>query len=189
MNKLENELTRSFICIEFPDEIIKEVARVQEVLENQKFNGKMTELENLHLALKFLGEINQETLNKVKEALRKIEFKEMELKLGKAGIFHYKGNPKIVWLKIQGKKIYELQEKIDKALEGLFKKEERFMGHLTLARIKYLKDKKAFEEYIKNLGTKEITFKINSFSLKKSDLRPLGPIYTTLEDYKSKEKT
>ena len=37
-------LTRVFICVEFPDEVIKEIARVQEVLENQKFHGKMTEL-------------------------------------------------------------------------------------------------------------------------------------------------
>ena len=57
MEKKENGMIRCFICIDFPDEVIKEVARVQEELEKVKFNGKLTELENLHLTLKFLGEM------------------------------------------------------------------------------------------------------------------------------------
>ena len=60
--EVEKELTRAFICIEFPDEVIKEAARVQEVLENKNFTGKMTELENLHLTYKFLGEIDEKKL-------------------------------------------------------------------------------------------------------------------------------
>ena len=56
----ENNLTRAFIAIEFPDEVVKEIARVQELVSKIKFTGKLTELENLHLTLKFLGEISEE---------------------------------------------------------------------------------------------------------------------------------
>ena len=64
---------------------MKEVARVQEILGNQKFHGKMTELENLHLTLKFLGEIDELKMEKVKEALGKIEFEKFEAHLGEIG--------------------------------------------------------------------------------------------------------
>ena len=49
------ELIRAFIAIEFPNEVIKEIARVQEEVEKVGFKGKLIELENLHLTLKFLG--------------------------------------------------------------------------------------------------------------------------------------
>jgi 2'-5' RNA ligase len=179
-------LTRVFICVEFPDEVIKEIARVQEVLENQKFHGKMTELENLHLTLKFLGEIDGKKIEKVKEKLKKIELKAFEAHLGEIGTFSFKENPKIVWCKICGKEVWELQEAVDNSLAGIFLKEERFMSHLTIARIRYAEDKKGFIEYVKKMKCKEIKFKVDRFFLKKSELMPSGPIYTTIEEYKLK---
>ena len=176
---------RIFICVDFPEEITKEIARIQGALSNYKFTGKLTESENLHLTLKFLGEIDEEKLKKVKEALSTIKFKEFEAKLDLVGIFKIKGNPKIVWIKIGGKDIFNLQKEIDNSLKDLFKKEERFMSHLTIARIKYTKDKKEFENFIKNIHSRKLYFKISKFYLKKSDLKPLGPIYTTLEEYKA----
>ena len=65
--------TRAFISIEFPSEAIKEVARVQELIKNIKFTGKITEQENLHLTLKFLGNVDDDKLNQVKERLSKIK--------------------------------------------------------------------------------------------------------------------
>ena len=184
----ENKLTRTFIAIDFPSEVIKEVARVQEVLGKQKFTGKMTELENLHLTLKFLGEIDDEMLDKVKKKLAGIEFKEFDGKLCEVGCFGPRGEPRIVWIKVCGEGVWELQKKIDLALEGMFKKEERFMSHLTIARLKYVKDKKGFIEYVKNIGLKEIKFRINGFELKSSELRALGPVYTMIEKYRNKKK-
>lgn len=181
---MEKKLIRVFIAIEFPDEVIKEVARIQGCLKNWKFTGKMTELENLHLTLKFLGEIDENKLEGVKVKLREINFEGFEAKLGKIGAFHYKGNPKIVWIKILGPSIYKLQKKIDAALEDIgFKNEERFMGHLTIARIKYVKDKKGFDNYLTGLKGKEIHFNVGQFLLKKSELKSLGPIYENLEIY------
>lgn len=181
---MAGELTRAFIAIEFGDEAIKEIARVQEVLEKWNFTGKMTELENLHLTLKFLGEIDDEKLMRVKEELRKIKMSGFELKLGKIGIFHHNRTPRIIWIKVLGKEIYELQKKIDGALEGIFPKERRFMGHLTVARIKYVKDSKGFEGHVKKMGVKEVKFNVNEFKLKKSELKKIGPVYSDIECYK-----
>jgi len=183
MNKSE-KLTRAFIAIEFSDEVVKEIARVREEVEKIKFKGKLTELENLHLTLKFLGEIDDLMLEKVKERLKGIKFKEMELKLGEIGSFSIRGNPRIVWIKVEGESVWELQKKIDDALKDLFKPEERFMSHLTIARVKYVDDKKSFNERVKKIGVREIKFKVKGFKLKKSELRMLGPVYTDIESYK-----
>ncbi len=180
----KKELIRAFVCIDFPDAIVKEVARIQEQLENLKFTGKMTELENLHLTLKFLGEIEKEKIEEVRKKLGKIKFQEFEAKMSEIGSFSRRGNPRIVWIKIGGKEIFELQEKIDGEMKELgFKMEERFMSHMTIARVKYAKDKKGFFEYVKNLGIKEIKFKVDKFILKRSELRESGPIYTNIEEY------
>jgi 2'-5' RNA ligase len=197
----DSSLIRCFVAIDFPDEVVKEIARVQGVLGRKVFQGKMTEVENLHLTLKFLGEISEEKVLEVREKLREIEFKEFNGKLMGAGTFNIRGNPRIAWIKVggsgnkgsqsrklsNGKKVsdegvFELQKKIDEKLSEIgFKKEERFMSHLTIARIKYVKDKKGFIEYVKGMGVKEIGFKINGFKLFKSELKPAGPVYEVIE--------
>ena len=57
---------RCFIGINLPSTAIKEIERLQNIIEPY-FNGKITESKNLHLTLKFLGEINNDTLKKVKK--------------------------------------------------------------------------------------------------------------------------
>lgn len=177
------EKTRAFICIDFPDEIIKEIARIQNLLQNKKFIGKLTELRNLHLTLKFLGEIDNKTLGKIKEKLDTIKIKEFEAKLDGTGTFFYHNKPRIVWIKIRGKELFNLQTQVDEALSEMFEKEQRFMSHLTIARIKYVKDKKAFKDHVKHLAVKPIKFQVNNFKLMSSELTPTGPVYTTLKRY------
>ena len=175
---------RAFIAIDFPDEIVKEIARVQGVLGNYKFTGKVTELENLHLTLKFLGEVEEKKVEKIMERLRGMRFGEFEAKLAEIGTFSYDLNPRIVWVKVGGKGVFELQKKIDEMMEKEgFAREERFMSHMTIARIKYVKDKEGFKDYVRNLGVKEIEFPVKSFKLMKSDLREMGPVYALLEEF------
>lgn len=182
----KQKLHRIFICIDFPDEIIRETARIQQVLNNWKFTGKMTELENLHLTLKFLGEITEKKLKEVREKLKLIEFKKMEIGLGNIGSFSHRGKPRIIWAKLMGKEIYELQAEIDSALNEIgFQKEERFMGHLTIARVKYVKDANGFKEHINSIKLKKLKFEVDRFKLMESELNQLGPAYTLVEEYKS----
>ncbi len=185
MDIKEKKLYRIFIAVDFPDNVINEVARVQEILGKRKFTGKLTELENLHLTLKFLGEIEENKVEAVKKRLKEIKFEEFEARLEDIGSFNFRGMPRIVWIKIGGRGIFNLQRKVDeKMLELGFEKERRFMSHITITRIKYVKDKKGFVEYVKEIGLKEIKFKINEFKLKESELRELGHIYRDLEVYR-----
>jgi RNA 2',3'-cyclic 3'-phosphodiesterase len=180
------DFTRCFIAISFPDEVVEEIARIQELLQKRNFTGKLTELKNLHLTLKFLGEIDAEKLAIVQDRLKKIQFNRLDLKLGEVGTFARFGEPKIVWIKLEGQALWDLQSAIENVMHELgFKKEEKFMAHITLARIKYVEDKKGFRESVKQIKPKKAEFSINEFTLKKSELQPLGPIYSDIATYTS----
>jgi len=127
---------RVFIAINLPEVIKEECVGIQKELEKKDlFRGKFTEKENLHLTLKFLGEIDKEDLERIKEKLKEIKFKEFELELGEIGVFSPKFI-KIIWLELIGEGIFSLQKEIDNCLLELFERERRFMSHLTIARVK-----------------------------------------------------
>lgn len=180
----ETGMERAFIAVDFEEEVLKEIARIQEVLKNLKFTGKFTELENMHLTLKFLGEIGEEKLNLIKERLKEVKIKSFSAKLSDVGLFNYKGKPRIIWVKIGGEGIFLLQKRIDEEMEKAgFKREERFMSHVTIARIKYVKDVKKFKEYVQRISAKKIEFEIDRFKLKSSELKPIGPVYRDVGVY------
>ena len=178
---------RAFICIEPPSSVIREMERLQSLIAKRKFTGKLTEPENIHLTLKFLGEIDGKTLINVKEILSKINCRKFQALLRNVGTFTFKGEPRIVWAKIGTRDLSALQEEIGDALSPLFPKEERFMSHLTIARIKYVKDKLSFMDFIKNLPVKPLRFQVEEFCLKSSELTLFGPKYETLEEFKLKD--
>ena len=169
---------RTFISIDFPLNLKKEIVKIQRQLP--MFNGKITEEANLHLTLKFLGEIDENKLQEVRKRLEKIEFNSFEIEIGTLGIFSKKV-PGIIWISLGN--CEELQKKIDEALYPTFEKENRFMGHLTIGRIKFLKNKEEFMDKLNNLSIKKFSFPVKEFYLKKSILTKKAPLYETLEKY------
>jgi len=175
-------MKRCFIALELNKETVSEIKRIQKLIKDKTlFTGKLTDPENLHLTLKFLGEINNKRLEEVRKILVDIRFNRFEAELGEVGVFSEKFI-KIVWVKLNGK-AFGLQKLIDDSLEGLFKPEFRFMSHITIARIKNVRDKKAFLDYIRNLKTKKVKFEVDKFYLNKSELKPEGPVYETIRKY------
>ncbi len=175
---------RCFIAIDLPREIVREIERIQKELDKKKvFVGKFVELENLHLTLKFLGEIDEEKIEEVKKELKKIKFSSFDLGLGSLGVFS-SNFIRIVWVKVLGKGVYELQRLIDSSIEGLgFEKENRFMGHITLARVKSVKDRKLFLKRLNEISVSKKSFSVDRFYLIKSELKPFGPEYEILEEF------
>lgn len=169
---------RAFISINISEEIRKEIKKIQDFLP--EFFGKKTELENLHLTLKFLGEIKEKTVEEIKEKLREIKIEKFKTEIDEIGIF----SPnfiRIVWLHM--KDCDNLQKQIDNALKNLFEPEKRFMSHLTIARIKGIKDKKRFLQDLEKIKIEKIKFKVDKFYLMKSELTAEGPRYSVLEEY------
>jgi 2'-5' RNA ligase len=166
---------RIFISIEFPKDIKKEIVKIQEQLP--EFKGKKTEFENLHLTLKFLGEVDEKKIEEIKKRLKKIKLNSFEAEIHSIGMF----SDRIAWLNV--KNCDELQKQIDEKLEGIFEKEKRFMGHLTIARIKNLEKRKEFLEKIKKIKIPEMKFEVKNFNLKKSKLTKKEPVYEDIEIY------
>lgn len=172
---------RAFIALELPDEIKKEIANIQKQLEiKDLFSGKLTSQENLHLTLKFLGEISENTAEEARKKLSEIKFKKFSASLGELGIFN-ENFIRIIWIKLDN--CGELQKEIDEKLSGLFSREERFMSHLTIARVNEIKDKKKLIDKLGRINYKKKKFQVSEFKLKKSTLTQGGPIYEDLEGY------
>ena len=81
-----------------------------------------------------------------------------------------------------------MQKQIDEKLSDLFIPEARFMSHITIARVKNVKNKSGFLEYLKSVKPTSIKFNIFDFVLKKSELMPQGPKYEDLERYNLDKK-
>lgn len=170
--------TRCFISVDLPENLKQEVVKIQNMLP--EFIGKKTESENIHLTLKFLGEVDDSKLDEVKKKLSEIKFQKFGAEIDSLGVFNIEFI-RIIWLHLTN--CNKLQEEIDDRLKNLFKKEGRFMGHVTIARVKNIKNKKEFLEKLGKIKIRKIKFIVENFKLKKSTLTKTKPIYEDLEAY------
>lgn len=160
------------------ENIKEDIKRIQNSLP--EFTGKKTEYENLHLTLKFLREIDEELVEKVKEKLNKIKFEKFEATVDRIGFFSKKFI-RIIWLHLNN--CERLQKEVDLALKELFEPEERFMSHLTIARIKKIKDKKSFLDEFSKIKIRKSGFMVDKFYLMESKLTKEGPVYSIVKEF------
>lgn len=173
---------RTFISIDMPKEIVTEIEKIQDALP--EFYGKKTELENLHLTLKFLGEVEEYKIKELKGRLKEVRFERFETEAKYLGFFdNIKRGKRYgpVWLNLDN--CEGLQKLVDNNLKDFFKPEKRFMSHVTIARIKEIKDRKRFLEDLKKIKIKKMNFAVECFKLKKSILISENPFYETLEEF------
>ena len=89
----------------------------------------------------------------------------------------------MIWVGLNpADKIIELRKRIDEALLDISSKDEEFTAHLTLGRVKFIKDKEKFNTGLK-VDIKNIEFEIDKFLLVKSELSKDGSKYIVLETY------
>lgn len=171
---------RLFISISIPENLKEDISKIQEELKKQNlFSGKFTEKENLHLTLKFLGEMPEERIDEIDKRLSNISLTKFNSRIGKFGVFS-KENIRIIWLELNN--VENLQKAIDSSLEDLFRKEERFMSHITIARVKSVNNSKKLLKFLEKINMNS-EFNIENFSLMKSELSSKGSKYTQLKKY------
>ncbi len=173
---------RLFIAIDVPPWIKRAVHGVQMNLPSEGL--ALVNTENMHLTLKFLGEVNPKKIQQIDNALRSIRHKEFEAVVKGVGTFPNGNYVRVVWAGCKTREFAELAQKVNEALAPDFATEP-FTGHLTLARVKRKVELKAFLEKYREWRFGD--FKPEKFYLMQSELTPGGPRYTVLAEYKLKE--
>lgn len=177
---------RTFIAIELPNAIRAEIARVQAELRKANERIAWTKPGNIHLTLKFLGEVEQERIPAVGQALVGAlnGFGPFRCGVKTLGVFPNFKRPRVLWVGVENEtgEVIELAKKIEEALIHLgFSKENRkFTPHLTLGRVKAQLSGQFIQKY------KQTTFDggpvpVSEVVLIKSDLKPGGAVYTPLQ--------
>lgn len=176
-------LMRLFIACEIPYDARKKLFTLQKIIGEEDARIKWVEQDNIHLTIKFLGEVNDENVDGIRESLLSIKSKPIEAHLSGFGVFPSESYIRVLWVGLEpAAEIEKLHREIDDALSGLgFKHETRFQTHVTLGRVRSVRNKEGLVKKILKLKCKgtEIgeSFKIDCFKLKKSTLTPQGPVY------------
>lgn len=160
---------------------------VQEALASTGAYLKAVESENIHLTLKFLGEIPQHKVDEVVEVVESISFDPFDYKVAGVGVFPNHRRPATIWAGISEgvSEVVMVFEELDAKLGKLgFERERRkFHPHLTICRVRSEKNKdQLVEELIRLESTAFGVIGADRVVLKKSILTPSGPIYTTLAE-------
>lgn len=172
---------RAFLGIPISDALKPKIVRIQDSFYNVDI--KFVEKENLHFNLKFFREIDEEKLENIKKTLEDVckQFEPFDIKISGVGAFPSKNYVRVIWIGVKdGYQILtSLAETIENALESMgFEKEEKFVPHLTLGRVRSGRNKNELLVLLRKLEDIEIgTMKIDKVVLFQSKLSPNGPIY------------
>ena len=177
---------RAFVAIEISsNKIINLISKFQSEIN---INAKPVELNNLHFTMQFLGEISQETAEKVMLSLNTVKFSRFIVNFKGVGVFPRLEFPRVIWIGTDengGKSLIKLAKKVENVLTPLgFSVDKPFKPHITVFRIKnkienISKELDKFKSV--DFGTQEIT----EFKFKQSVLSSKGPVYSDLMEIKA----
>jgi 2'-5' RNA ligase len=176
-------MVRTFVAIDLPEEIRERARESQEILRRSSGRLAIVDPANLHITVKFLGEVDPALIEPIVEALRAVNADPFEMTVGYA-VCNPPRRPRVIWCDVaDGGESTALARQVDALLEPLgFSREKRpFRPHVTLARVKEFHPSQCREvEYAPRepLGT----CRVESIKFKKSTLTPRGSIYEDLAE-------
>ena len=146
--------------------------------------------ENIHITIKFIGEIEKEKLDCISDSLDSLQCSKFNLSTNSLiGAFPKLSNPRVIWVGISDearKKLVSIYDQVEVVSEkcGFPKEARKFSPHLTIARVpNYLQIKSDFWNSCKNISKQEISDLVNSIQLMQSNLTPQGAEYSIIRDY------
>jgi 2'-5' RNA ligase len=138
---------RLFIAVFVPEEVKSEIEKAQIELRRALPEGcvRWTKRQQLHLTLKFLGNVGAERIESLAGLVRGVcrQFAPLELRAKQVGFFPEHGFPRVVWVGIDDRQrqLLSLQREIERASRDFAPEEapEKFTGHVTLGRVKQIR--------------------------------------------------
>lgn len=179
---------RAFVAVEVSDASRRELARLLNSFRASQADVKWVSPENVHLTLKFLGEVSPEALGRTVAALEEVarDTEPFSLRLGGVGAFPKNGPPRVIWVGVaQGTgQLAGLAARVDEVLarEGFPRESRTFSAHLTLGRVRSGAGRERLEAVMSRWAgfSSGPGFTVNRVVLFSSDLRPTGPVYTPI---------
>lgn len=176
-------IMRCFIAFDVPDHIKDKLYDLRKELHAKDAKIKWVEKKNYHLTIKFLGNINENRIKEIDDKLEKISLKSFKTNLGHLGVFPSDNLIRVIFIELNpAGDVIKLQQMVDSELISIFPKDERFHNHITLGRVKIVKDKDSFLDKIKNIKING-SFDVKEFKFFKSALDRNGPTYELLKTY------
>jgi 2'-5' RNA ligase len=178
---------RAFIALELPENIIAVINNIQKDMKSFGFNVKWVQPENIHLTLKFLGNISPTDVTQIGSVIGEVAkpYAPIPMTAKAVGVFPGMTRPRVIWIGVGGQvaMILGLQKILDEKLNALgFPMEKRpFKGHLTLGRVKGNISAQQLSGALQQYNEFESDiFLSETVVLFKSVLDPKGSIYTKL---------
>lgn len=171
-------MVRTFVAIDIPDYILGRLAEAQWLLNSSDAKLRIVLPENIHITLKFIGEVDEGTLKQIEQALSSLNLEPFNI-----AIRDIAGNPpnrpRVVWCNVDdGGLCGALHSQIENLLSplGIERDGRKFKPHATLARVSRFH--KSLNEKIAQLSFESFgSFDASGIVLKKSTLTPQGSIY------------
>jgi len=175
-------MPRLFIAVDLP-------AEIKNNLEKMSFGipgAKWIDPQQIHLTVRFIGEVDGTTFLDIKTALEQVSLKPFSLALKGVGHFPPRGKPRVLWVGIeQSQPLQSLKGRIDKILAtvGLQPEGRKFSAHITLARLKNSPIHMVANFLAGNGLFSQEPFEIKDFKLYSSTLTPKGAIHKVEKVY------
>ena len=179
---------RAFLAIDLDDDLKPKINDIIKEFKKIDTRIKYVDLANLHLTLKFFGDIDVEGIGLLEEKISNVvsEFKPFDIEIKSCGAFPNNNHIKVIWVGIDDDRLLkELHDKLDVEFSKLgFDKDKKFSSHLTIGRMKSAKNKDKVKSAIESFGDVDIgSMKVEKITLKKSTLTPSGPIYEDIREF------
>ena len=177
---------RAFIAIELSKEIRENLKCLEDRLSDIIHGIKWIQPDNIHLTLKFLGNIEEVKIPAIKNILDDIakDNGPFKLRISNLGTFPSPSKPRVIWVGIDSgeKECAKIASDIEDRLIalGVEKEARNFHPHLTLARIKFLHNKFSVTTALAAIDIRPEEMKVTKLTLFRSDLTSQGAIYQKL---------
>lgn len=173
---------RCFVAIKPAEAVREEIAKLQGELRRSDADVRWIGPEELHLTLRFLGDLDDAVVGRLRHSLSKIASGQPTFTLTYSGIGEF---PRVVWVGGSAD-AHPLAARIESAAEaeGLPRDQYGFNAHLTIGRIRSSRGGKELAAAIAvRKGLRIGADQVREFQLIQSTLTPQGPVYATIETY------
>lgn len=175
---------RTFIALELPGLIKDQYQQVVRLLDSPDAKVRWVKREQMHLTLKFLGDITREQADLVIDRLKRIDpppgLKAIITGLGAFPDFR---KPRVLWVGLElTDELLALQEDVELVcLEaGIQQEKKPFKAHITLGRVKAIPPDSSLHKKLRMISLEKQESEFKALTFFKSTLTSNGPVYETL---------